>query len=79
MGSYCLFAHVFRCQVHAGTWVSRRIRKLDGPVLRAGNESSRCRPSGFPYGLNPRFRHRAAPFKWRAGVYRKRFFRHSPL
>jgi hypothetical protein len=28
-------------------WVSRRIRMLDGPALRAGKDFSRCRPTVF--------------------------------
>jgi hypothetical protein len=28
-------------------WVSRRIRILDGPALRAGKDFSRCRPTVF--------------------------------
>lgn len=28
-------------------WVSRRIRMMDGPALRAGKDFSRCRPTVF--------------------------------
>ena len=52
-----LLAHVIRFQVHAGAWVSRRIRMLDGPALRAGNDSSRCRPTVFrTVSCSPGFR-----------------------
>ena len=52
-------------------WVSRRIRMLDGPALRAGKDFSRCRPSVFrTVYLPPRFRgHLSGTLRRLAGVF----------